>query len=79
MRSINASQPRPRLTQADHPLAARLPGLDAEPQQPDWLSSLVPEHRLDGNRTRVLVLNGAACFIAGKLASTGEPRVSFRS
>lgn len=27
----------------------------------------------------VLVLNGAACFIAGKLASTGEPRVSDRA
>lgn len=72
--------PVARLTQADHPPAARIPGLDAEPEQPDWSASLVAERRPDDNRARgvrsVLVLNGAACFIAGKLASTGEPQVS---
>lgn len=79
-RIIGSKPPLARLTQADHPLAARIPGLDAEPGQPDWSASLVTGRRQDCNETRgvksVLVLNGAACFIAGKLASTGEPRVS---
>lgn len=54
----------------------------------DWSTSLVKgyletEERKNSSGLRagrpVLVLNGPACFIAGTLASTGEPRVSERS
>lgn len=81
--SISAKQHRPRLTQADHPSVARItPGLDAEREQADWLASLTTERHRNANQTsgaksNVLVLNGAACFVAGKLASTGEPQVSY--
>lgn len=83
-----------RLTLADHPLAVdSTPGtnmgaLKATTGELGWSKSLMTGRCSCENSTRpteairaaksVLVLNGAACFIAGKLASTGEPRVSDR-
>lgn len=91
----DTKQPRRRLTLADDPFAVgSTPGaysgaLKATRGEPAWSTSLMTERPQDDNtkiptETRraaksVLVLNGAACFIAGKLASTGEPRVSYRA
>ncbi|CAM9341251.1 unnamed protein product [Ectocarpus sp. 4 AP-2014] len=75
-----------RLTLADHP--GKFEGLAGErdeeiPMDDDWSTSSVTGYletveRKHSSalraRTSVLVLNGPACFIAGTLASTGEPR-----
>ncbi|CAB1112969.1 unnamed protein product [Ectocarpus sp. CCAP 1310/34] len=75
-----------RLTLADHP--GKVEGLAGErdeeiPMDDDWSTSFVKGYleaverkSSSGSRARrsVLVLNGPACFIAGTLASTGEPR-----
>ncbi|CAM9722272.1 unnamed protein product [Ectocarpus sp. 12 AP-2014] len=75
-----------RLTLADHP--GNVEGLVGErdegiPVDDDWSTSLVKGYletverkNSSGPKARrsVLVLNGPACFIAGTLASTGEPR-----
>ncbi|CAN0174961.1 unnamed protein product [Ectocarpus sp. 6 AP-2014] len=77
---------QPRLTLADQP--GKFEGLHGQrdeeiPMDDDWSTSLVKgyletEERKNSSGLRVrrpvLVLNGPACFIAGTLASTGEPR-----
>lgn len=63
--------------------------LETATGEPDWSISLMTGQCQDSDDSKrstearkatksVLVLNGAACFIAGKLASTGEPRVRDR-
>lgn len=81
----DTKQPHRRLTLADDPFAIdSTPGADSgalkeTTGEPAWKSSLMTGRPQDDNTAAksVLVLNGAACFIAGKLASTGEPRVSY--
>ncbi|CAM9589976.1 unnamed protein product [Ectocarpus fasciculatus] len=73
---------QPRLTLADHPGKFEVLAGERD-EENDWSTPLVKgyleteeRNNSKGLRARrsVLVLNGPACFIAGALASTGEPR-----
>ncbi len=73
----SANHPQSRLTQADHPLfTGANGGSTGGGFKADWSTALTMESQARGITKSVLVLNGAACFVAGKLASTGEPHVS---